>query len=302
MTNPFTDEMDEYTRQQVLGLLTPDSGSARGTDAPTNSVPTPQPVEASGPFQNPQAASAAGASVYAPRIVTEGGNTFLTEHGNRRQLQGQEVTDAQGYVTDFWSKYPTGFQPDAGGGQTATGAPVGAQTNAGYQRTGWAFNSPTGGRSEFQYTPQSYGTDMTGFSGFSPMGEGSSDPTALKNIFRGFAAGLGGGEGGFTEADVDEVVRRMNEKGIPARKVDPYQIDFGTGEGPIQVRSSKNEVWWNNRATENGGGSAAAPTATSGTPTIGAGGNSTLDMIQQLIRELSQNGYGRQQVLDLMNG
>jgi hypothetical protein len=123
---------------------------------------------------------------------------------------------------------------------------------AGGSTRGWGFTSATGGRGEFDFTPIDYGMDMTGFSGFSPMGEGSSDPTALKNIFRNAAAGLGGGEGGFTEQDLDEVIRRLNAMGIPASKVDPYQIDFGLGEGPMQVRSSKNEVWWNNRATEGG--------------------------------------------------
>lgn len=191
----------------------------------------------------PSVGSNANDSSYAPRIVQRNGRTYLQEHGNIRELQPNEVESATIYVNDFWSRFPTGFQPG-----------VGPQDNAGYQQTGWAFNSPTGGRQEFKYTPQSYGTDMTGFSGFSPMGEGSSDRSSIKNIFRDAAAGLGGGDGGFTEADLDETVARLNAMGIPAKKVDPYQIDFGTGEGPIQVRSSKNEVWWNNRATENAGG------------------------------------------------
>jgi len=305
MMNPYGDPLDEETRRRVLGLLdTPDN--ERGTTAPVNTIPTPQPItqpDTTGPFQNPQGASAPGASAYAPRIVTEGGQNYLTEHGNRRPLQGQEVTDAQQYVTDFWGKYPTGFQPDAGGGQTATGAPVGAQTNAGYQKTGWAFDSPTGGRKEFSYTPQSYGDDMTGFSGFSSMGEGSSDRSSIKNIFRDAAAGLGGGEGGYTEADLDETVRRLNAMGIPAKKVDAYQIDFGTGEGPIQVRSSRNEVWWNNRATEGGGGASSgtggAPTTAPATGNADGGGN-TLAMIQQLIKELSEKGYNRDQVMSLL--
>lgn len=57
----------------------------------------------------------------APRLVQEGDAWVLTEHGNRRVLQPNEVPDAQKYVDEFWKAFPTGFQPG-----------VGAQTNAGY--------------------------------------------------------------------------------------------------------------------------------------------------------------------------
>jgi hypothetical protein len=173
--------------------------------------------------------------------------------------------------------------------------------------TGWGYNSPTGGRQEFSYTGQDFGNDMTGFSGFSPKGEGSSDPTALKNVYRDVAMGLGGGEGGFTEADVDETVRRLNAMGIPATKVDPYQIDFGMGEGPMQVRTSNNEVWWNNRATEGQAPGAAESGGATGmpgmsTPTINSGGGDTLSAIQKMIQDLMKSGYSTEAVQSLLQG
>ncbi len=170
---------------------------------------------------------------------------------------------------------------------------------------GWGYDSPTGGRKEFSYTPQDYGSDMTGFSGFSQKGAGSSDPSALKNVYRDVAMGLGGGEGGFTEADVDETVRRLNAMGIPATKVDPYQIDFGLGEGPMQVRSSGNEVWWNNRATEGQPEGGQAPTSgyQPTAPTVPeAGGGDSVSAIQALIQQLMSKGYSTDAVMALLNG
>lgn len=55
-------------------------------------------------WQNP--AFGAGYNPFAPRISTVNGQTFLNEHGNQRLLQpGQEVTDAQNYVTDHFNKF-----------------------------------------------------------------------------------------------------------------------------------------------------------------------------------------------------
>jgi hypothetical protein len=45
-----------------------------------------------------------------PRIVYRDGKTYLAEHGNERWLQGREVSDAQGYVNDYWSA--NGGNPD----------------------------------------------------------------------------------------------------------------------------------------------------------------------------------------------
>jgi hypothetical protein len=270
-------------RQGLIGALVDDQPVSRITDPP---------VTQAAPFQGSTDASS---SRYAPRIAERGGNVYLQEHGNERLLQpGQEQTSGRQYATDFWAQHPTGFQPDVGGGKTATGAPVGAQTNAGYQQTGWGFDSPTGGRKEFSYTPQRYAGGMENFSGFSPQGAGSSDVSSIKNIWRDTAVGLGSGPEGFTEAKMDEAIARLNAQGIPATKVDPYQIDFGNGEGPIQVRSSGNQVWWNNRATEGGGMPSSSNTGAQQTTTTQTGGGSdALSQIQALIASLMTNGYDR---------
>jgi hypothetical protein len=174
-------------------------------------------------------------------------------------------------------------------------------------KTGWGYDSPTGGRKEFSYTPQSYGSDMGGFQGFSQQGENSSDPSSIKNIWRDTAMGLGSGPEGFTEAKMDEAIARLNAQGIPARKVDAYQVDFGNGEGPIQVRHSSNQVWWNNRATEGQAPtSQAAQTSTAGMPaptTTDAGGTDALSAIQRLIQDLLKgDGYSRDAVLSQLKG
>ena len=38
------------------------------------------------------------------------GQWVLTEHGNTRMLQGNEVQDATNYANQFWTDNPTGFQ------------------------------------------------------------------------------------------------------------------------------------------------------------------------------------------------
>ena len=48
----------------------------------------------------------------APRIAQRNGQFYLQEHGNERQLQGQEIEEGQRYAADFQQKFPTGFQPD----------------------------------------------------------------------------------------------------------------------------------------------------------------------------------------------
>lgn len=143
----------------------------------------------------------------------------------------------------------------------------GVNTTVGTPRTGWGYNAPTGGRAEFSYTPQSYAGGWGNFYGFRDMDPSNFDDASYnsaKYVVARAAQGLGEGPNGFDEAGVDELVRRLNAQGIPAKKIDAYQIDLGLGEGPIQVRHSSNKVWWNNRATENA--PAAAFTAPAVTP------------------------------------
>ena len=51
-------------------------------------------------------------SANAPRMIQRNGQWILQEHGNERPLIGDEVQHAQNYTNEFWSKFPTGFQPD----------------------------------------------------------------------------------------------------------------------------------------------------------------------------------------------
>jgi hypothetical protein len=108
-----------------------------------NGAGGPSPSSASGP-DDPNS------SKMAPRIVVEGGQTYLTEHGNRRLLQPNEIAAATAYVKDFWTKYPSGFQPG-----------VGPQTNEGYGTT------PVGGPGEAGAAgtpkPPTYRDQLIGF-------------------------------------------------------------------------------------------------------------------------------------------
>lgn len=73
-------------------------GGTRNSGAPVSST---RPVE----VQMPN----------GPRIVYRDGRHYLQEHGNERWLQGREVSDAQGYVSDYWS---------ANGGTNPYGDPI----------------------------------------------------------------------------------------------------------------------------------------------------------------------------------
>ena len=63
---------------------------------------------------------APNASRYAPRVLNENGQNYLTEHGNRRLLQPNdengrgELADATAYRDQFWQQNPTGFQAGVG--------------------------------------------------------------------------------------------------------------------------------------------------------------------------------------------
>ena len=62
---------------------------------------------------------AAGASKFAPRVLTDSRGTYLSEHGNKRYLANQqEVDDATKYQNDFWAQNPTGFQANSPGAKT----------------------------------------------------------------------------------------------------------------------------------------------------------------------------------------
>ena len=109
----------------------------------------------------------------APRLVQRNGQTILTEHGNERVLQPEEVASAQGYVNDFWSKFSTGFQPG-----------MGEQSNEAYDRTRSAVLGTQGGRDTLRRGD--IGT-MRGFN-TGDYGGDTKARTSVKNVFGRIAA------------------------------------------------------------------------------------------------------------------
>ncbi len=81
-----------------------------GDDA--RAIPQPDPAQAapdpSAGWIHPSGAFAPGAEPNAPRLINQGGQWILTEHGNQRVLQPNEIPMAQGYVSDFWQQFPNG--------------------------------------------------------------------------------------------------------------------------------------------------------------------------------------------------
>lgn len=84
------------------GLALPQPGPM---DPGGMALPAPQQPQAPAApsWQNP--AFGAGYNPFAPRISEVNGQTFLNEHGNQRLLQGNEIADAQRYVTDHFNQF-----------------------------------------------------------------------------------------------------------------------------------------------------------------------------------------------------
>jgi hypothetical protein len=71
----------------------------------------PPPGQAPGPTAGQDPRDPRFTSANAPRVQQNAqGQWVLTEHGNTRNLQGQEVQDATTYANQFWTDNPTGFQ------------------------------------------------------------------------------------------------------------------------------------------------------------------------------------------------
>lgn len=123
--------------------------------SPTVPTPTaPQPPA----WQHPMEAFGPNVSQNAPRLFQDPttGNWTLSEHGNFRNVPTDQLTNAQGYVSQFWSQNPNGFiQPGAPGyqpGQAMSneqyGQPANWQslwTNAGLQPGTMNPLAPAGG-------------------------------------------------------------------------------------------------------------------------------------------------------------
>jgi hypothetical protein len=82
--------------------------------AASASILAKQPVSTTMPVTTPAAADPRDptrTSANAPRVRQDAqGNWQLTEHGNTRDLQGNEVADATRYADQFWQDNPTGWQ------------------------------------------------------------------------------------------------------------------------------------------------------------------------------------------------
>lgn len=118
---------------------------------------------------------------------------------------------------------------DAGGFNEKTAPPNPLQA-ALAPREGWGFTSRTGGDGRFQYTPMTMG-DTSQFQGFNFENRSERDLNSLKYIFAQAASNVD-----VTQNDaIDKVVANLNQMGVPAKKVGPDSIDFGLGEGPMDV-------------------------------------------------------------------
>lgn len=246
----------------------------------------------------PAAASGADTSRYAPRLTQQGDRWSLTEHGNVRPLQPNEVSDAQRYVTDFWTQFPTGFQDPS-------------HTNADYQQTYTTYGPGAQETGTAPYTPQAYAGDVGLTTGFNRERIGNPDDRNEKYIFARATAGLEP-----SEATLDEVVRRLQAQGINAKRVGMDQIDFGTGEGPVDVLRNKGDAtrawqWlplWD-EAAHGGGASSGTSAMSSGRgfalPQLDLGlndllGDTTAQQIITLLQDLSKSGYPRDLLLQLL--
>lgn len=282
INNPYQDDED-YRRQALIGAL--DDGN-RGTTDPASSKPTPQPTDDS---QNQIA------SWYHQYLGRDPDPEGVAAHlKNPNGMGGVLATIKNSPEAQAYAARPA--SPVTSETATSGTTPIGAGSST---ATGWGFNSPTGGRAEFQYTPQDYGSDYRGLMGFRDMSTLDQDPNAagsIKYVFAKATSGLNADDNG-----VAEVVRRLNAMGIPATQVDPYQIDFGLGEGPMQVRGSDNTWRWFIRdegagQPASGGGSVQSGAA----PSVTAGNAN--EAIQALLQQLLKGGYSRDTLMGMLQG
>lgn len=110
---------------------------------------------------------------------------------------------------------------------TAPSAP-----SAGASRTAWGFTSPTGGKGTLGYTPQDWGGGYDYLEGFdqSKLDYGHPDADSIKYVFGRATQGLAPGAN-----SLDEIIRRLAAQGINAKRVGSDSLDFGLGEGPMDV-------------------------------------------------------------------
>ncbi len=109
-------------------------------------------------------------------------------------------------------------------------APKNSALSNAITKQGWGFDSRDGGAADFDYTPMGMG-DTSQFEGFNFDNRTERDLGSMKYVFAQAASNVD-----VTQPDsLSKVVANLNTMGIPAKLVPPDHIDFGLGEGPIDV-------------------------------------------------------------------
>lgn len=191
--------------------------------------------------------------------------------------------------------------------QAATATAGASQPNS---RQAWGFTSPTGGKGTLGYTPQDWGGGYDYLEGFdqSKLDYGHPDADSIKYVFARATQGLAPGSD-----SLDEIIRRLAAQGITAKRAGADSIDFGLGEGPMDVIRGGTDAtgyhgWqWIPGAGGGSGSAAALPQSQTGYYSPGEavpGG----DLYGYLIDELEKLSSGKpstmnaQALLEAMSG
>ena len=182
------------------------------------------------------------------------------------------------------------------------GAPATTLTPFPGTRQAWGFTSPSGGKGTYGYTPGQYEGEIANYSGFNPekLSLDHPDADSMKYVFLRATQGIQP-----TVENLDEIVRRLNAQGIPAKRDGYDRIDFGLGEGPIDVVNQTRGGVWDWQGPDTGGADPMAAQMASqatGQPASAATGPGTQggsDMWQLIMQDLQRVAAGQPSQLDL---
>lgn len=255
----------------------------------TGGTHAPRPVNPN--WQAPTAAGGANASRNAPRLTRNGNQWTLSEHGNTRPLQDSEAGNAQSYVDDYWSKFPTGFQPG-----------VGPQSNAAYDAQ--RFTSP--GRGSIPTGAGSGVANQGSFTGFN-FGREHNRNASAKDSFAHWGGQAAGGDQWRTKDGAEQWFR---ENVMPGLQSDGFEvldvqgdkafvrtvenpegtwIDFVQGaDGDNPMLAWQDQSYGGDASAAGGGGGATLPPLTGLDGLLGTlgGDGSGETLLEQIQREL----------------
>lgn len=247
----------------------------------STTAPPPPPTN---PWDDP------ASSKYAPRIVERGGQTYLTEHGNERLLQPDQIAGGTQYRDDFWKQYPTGFQPG-----------VGAQTNDAYAPPTQQSSGASLGAS---------GATAGRYAGFDT--QRAQDPsTSAKDAFLQAANASGSMPSTKEEAEAwfnQYVKQALIDAGYQVDWVDGDKAFVRTRENPggeeidfLQDAGGENPMlaWQSNMAGTTTGGGGAASTGGSAASAI-LGNENVINDINAAIAKLMEQGMGIEEIQALI--